>query len=383
MTLRRSLLVSLLVLLPAGAGAQQTAAAAPVTIKRSVPPLSWTGCPAMRPPTPQEDEAKLAEAEELAESATEAAILGNNMAALDLLTTAAGLDPTSERLAYRRARALEELGKTDQALAGYCLYLALRPTGGDAAEVRQRIAAMVQTSGFSISSAAAQAYRSGLAHFDARRLAQADSAFSAAAAAAPAWSDPIYNRAVVRLALGRTPAAHADFRRYLEMSPGSPDLGPILEIIGTSAATTRPPYNPATALATGLLVPGLGQLTTGRTTKGLLIMGAATAAVAAGLVAERVKVECLSVPVDGQCPPDQVQDERKEHPYLVPALAAAAAIGIYGAIDTYLFARRRNAEAAAGLRIGSANGGRGFSLHAPALGAGMQGPTLALVRVSF
>jgi hypothetical protein len=187
---------------------------------------------------------------------------------------------------------------------------------------------------------------------------------------------------VVRLALGNRAAATLDFRRYLEMTPGSPDLGPVLEVIGAAAAPVRPPYRPGTALATGLLVPGLGQFTTGRPLRGALFLGVAAAAVTVGIVADKLEVDCLSVPVNGECPPDQIADQRTTRPLLVPALAAAAAVGIYGAIDAFLFARRGNAEAEL-LRVGGAEGARGFTVYAPQLEAAPAGARLDLLRIRF
>ena len=374
----RYLLAALaVVLLPTAAAAQQ------LTIKRAVPPVAWSGCPAARGGEAQTDPEKREEAERLADSANQAAILGNNTAALDLLTAAAALDPTSEPIAYRRARALEELGRGTEALAGYCRYLALAPQGPDAAEVRQRVAQLVRTGGFTIPEPAAQAYRTGIAHFDARRMAEAEAAFTAAADAVPTWSDAIFNRGVVRLARGNTAAATNDFRRVLELTPGSPDLGPVLELIGASANPPRPPYNASTALASGLLVPGLGQIMVGRPLRGALLLGVAAAAVTLGVTSERLKVECLSVPEDGQCPPDQVRDRRTERPFLFPALGAAAALGVYGAIDAFLFARRGNAAAAAEIRSGGPEGASGISLHVPRLRAGPEGAALELVRLRF
>lgn len=368
----------LALLAPAFAHAQQ------LSLKRAVPPVAWAGCPPASGPAPaQADEAKRAEAERLAESATEATILGNSAAALDLLTTAAGLDPASERIAYRRARVLEELDRHPEALAGYCTYLQLSPNGADAGEARQRIARLARSAGFAIPASAADAFRSGIALYDAQRLAEAESAFTTAAAVAPAWSDALYNRGVVRLALGNRSAATLDFRRYLEMTPGSPDLGTVLEVIGAAPAPVRPPYSPGTALATGLLVPGLGHFTTGRPVRGAIFLGLAAAAVTVGLVADKLEVDCLSVPVNGECPPDQIADQRTTRPLLVPGLAAAAALGIYGAIDAFLFARRGNAEAEALIRVGGAEGARGFTVYAPQLEAAADGARLDLLRIRF
>ncbi|HSJ13831.1 MAG TPA: hypothetical protein VK939_05420 [Longimicrobiales bacterium] len=370
----RCLLLAALVLLPLPAAAQQLA------LKRDPPKVAWTGCP-VTPQSAVPDREQQAEAERLADLATEATILGNSAGALDLLGTAARLDPASERLAYRHARILEELERGEEAITEYCRYLRLAPRAADVSEVQQRIARLVQAGEFAVPAPAAEAFRAGIAHYDARRLTAAEAAFGEAASALPSWSDPVYNRAVVRLALGKRSAATADFRRYLEMNPGSGDVGPVLELIGATPA--RPPFNPATALASGLVVPGLGQFTTGRPAKGALLLAGAAAAVTTGVLTEHLKVDCLSVPVDGRCPPDQIQDERRERPLLLPGIGVAAAIGIYGAIDAYLFARRRNAQAAELLRIGGADGAGGVSVALPSLHADASGARLDLLRLRF
>jgi tetratricopeptide (TPR) repeat protein len=356
-------------------GLTMPAAAQSLPIKRSLPPVAWTGCPAATAPMADVADDARAEAERLAADATEASILGDNAAALQLLTIAATLDPHSERVAYRRALTLEQVTRGEEALAEYCRFLGLAPDGPQGEEARERIAALAAARGFTVPAAAAAAYSAGIAHFTAGRMAQAYTAFDEAATAAPAWADAAYNRGVVRLALGETSTATRDLRRYLELSPGSPDFGAVLDAL----QAVREPYNPGAVLATGLLVPGLGHFTTGRTRTGAAYLGAATGMAGIGLLVSRARVDCLSPPEGGRCPPEQVLDESTSRPLLVPALIGALATGVLGAIDAYRFAQRQNE---AGNRP-AAGRGAGLSLGGPRVDAGTRRTDLNLVRLRF
>lgn len=365
--------VGLLGCLAARAGAQT------LLLKREPPLVEWAGCPALPPPE-STDDARRQQAESLAASATEASILGDNAAALDRLTRAATLDPASPAITYRLARTLEVLDRDDDAVAEYCRYLSL-PGAADSAEVRDRLAELTQPDGIAVSAAAAQAYDTGIAHFDAGSLVQAEAAFQQALDAAPMWSAPVFNRALVLIALGRRDEAARDLRQYLEMSPGAPDFDQVLDLLSSLRGVS--PYNPVAALATGLVVPGLGHFTTGRPVTGAVFLGSAAGALAVGLLTQRTEVECLATPVDGRCPPDQVLRENVERPYLTAALAVAAAIGIGGAIDAYRGARSRNAAAPEVLRFGEQNGAGGAALVLPRVHLGPDGPRLYLLRLRF
>lgn len=351
------------------------ASAQQLDLKRGEPRIAWSGCaPAQSPP--RVSQAQRQQAEALAASATQAAILGNNTAAADMLANAARLDPGSAEIAYRLARTLEELGRRDDALTGYCRFLALAPDTADEAEARDRISVLAERGGPGVSANAAHEFRVGVAHYDSGRLAPAEAAFGRAMEAAPEWGDAVYNRGIARLAQRRRSAGMADLRRYLELSPGAPDLGSIVDVLALYRGEA-PPYNPPVVLASGLLLPGLGHFITGRPATGAAVLAVAAAAVATGLLLEQTDVVCLSPPVGGNCPSDQVLREDVSRPYLVPGMAVAAAAGIIGAIDAFRGARRRNAEAVAALRVGSA------TLHPPAVQLSSNGAQLDLVRIRF
>lgn len=315
-------------------------------LERDVP-LVWGGCPPgggqnTKSPTLEQRQ----EAERLAAAATQSAILGDNAAALDYLQRASLLDPSSLEISYHLARTLQELGRTAEALAAYCRSAAI---GGEAPEIKdvhERIAALAAVT---VTSAASLAFKTGIAHFDAGRLPEAEAAFSQAMIAAPSWPAPIYNRAVVRLALGRRDAASADARVYVNLGG---DPAQVAGLVAVQAAA-EPSSNASIVLIAGLVVPGLGHFVAGRPGRGALILGAAGGALAAGLSIQRTNVDCLSPPVDGRCPPEQVLRERTERPYLAAAIGIAVVAGVLGAIDAYGTARRHAESPTGSIRTGA------------------------------
>ena len=375
---RRAQHVAWLILLsaPVALAAQQ------LPLKRDLPSASWAGCPSAERPG-EVAAAQRQTADRLAADATQASLLGDKIAALDLLTRAAAADPTSVTISYRLARALDELERPADALAAYCRYLTLAPPDSpDAQDVRERTRVLGTPQGFAVPAPAVRAYEEGIAHFDAGRHAEAEAAFGQASAAAPDWGAPLYNRALTRLARAQSESAAEDFRRFLALSPGAPEFSAVLDFM-TTLRQTAPRYNPGGALFRGLLIPGLGQFTTDRTGAGVFYLATATSALAAGFLLKKLDVDCLSVPVDGQCPPSQVAGQRETRPYLVPAVAVALATGVYGAIDAYRSAGRRNRAAASPARDGQDGRARGPSLSPPGINLGPRGSQLELIRVRF
>src|SRR5690606_1064246 len=132
--------------------------------------------PAVVQPASRADSARI-HAERLAADATEAAVLGNSEAALQLLTRATTLNPSSHVISYRRARALEETGDTDEAVVEYCRYLTL-PYADDREQVEQRIEELTRTDSTAVPSVAARAYRDAVVRADSGMLSDAAYGFS-------------------------------------------------------------------------------------------------------------------------------------------------------------------------------------------------------------
>jgi Flp pilus assembly protein TadD len=351
---------------------------------RDAPPPGWRGCvpdaEPVQPPPPQQRH----EAERLAVSASQAAILGDTRTALDLLTRAARLDPSSAEIAFQLARAYEELDRGAEAAIAYCRYVLLAPDAPDAADVSARIAALAGTGrARTLPAEATQSFETGVAFYDARQLRQAEAAFTTAHQRAPNWPAPLYNRAVVRLELDRRDAAAADLRHYLRLGAGPGHADEVAALLASLPGGMRPPFQSRNALVAGMLVPGLGHFLTDRPVTGGVVLAGAAAALAAGLMVERVRVQCLSPPVDGRCPPELEVGRTADRPLLLPGAAVAAAITFLGAYDAYRGAERRNAALAERLRTGVIIGSGNMTVAGPALGLDRQGPRLDLVRFRF
>jgi tetratricopeptide (TPR) repeat protein len=353
-----------------------------LTLKRTLPEVTWTGCPATGERIGNVTAAERQEGERLAESATRAALLGDKAAALDSLTRAADRDPSSRNIAYYHARILDELNRKKDALAAYCRYLALAPDAPDADEVRERTRVLGSPTGFAVPAAAAVAFESGLRQYNARRLSEAEAEFGRAMEAAPEWSDPLYNRAVIRIALGRRDDAASDLRSFIDKNPGSPGLDQLHTVLATLAAPTPATLNPNAALMRGLIVPGLGHFTTGRPVVGVLVLGVASGTLMAGVLTTRLDVECLGPWVNGECPSEDIAGQHKSRPYLLPAIAVAVGTAAFGAIDAYRGANARNARAAQ-RRVDPDGQARGPTLLPPSVNLGRHSAQFDLIRVRF
>jgi tetratricopeptide (TPR) repeat protein len=365
------LAVPVMLALPCVASAQ---APTPLPLKREPPIVAWEGCPPAAVPPAPTDSAR-SEAARLTAAANESAILGDNAAAVALLAQAAALDPREGRVAYLRARTLDLLGRSDEALAEYCRYAALVPDSADRPDVEDRIAELAGSRGFTVSAGAARYHATALARFDDGQPQLALAVLDSAVTAAPEWANALYNRGVVKLALGHTDAAEADLRHYLRLSPGAADFDIVLDVLGRPQAA--PAYSPGAALAAGLVVPGLGHFTTGRPGRGAVFLGSAAAMIGGGLLATTTRVECLSPAVDGHCPAADVLRETTERPALVPALIGAAVTGVVGAIDAYRGARRANDATSPD---NSADAGVGFSVLPANAGSAVGHVTLLRLR---
>lgn len=219
-------------------------------------------CPAPQAPERPTD-AAASEAAQLGSDAAQAAILGDQARARDLLARASRLDPLSGDIAYRYARILEDAGELEAALGEYCRQLSLEPSGQDADDAAARIQDLASGTQIIRPDAANLAFRNGLALADLGRLDEALADFQGAAEAAPDWPDPYYNRGVLFSRLGLPDEAATSLRRYLELRPDGEDAVRVAEQIGRLEGTARR-STASPALALGLsVVPGMGQVYTG------------------------------------------------------------------------------------------------------------------------
>jgi tetratricopeptide (TPR) repeat protein len=282
------------------------------------------------------------QARELAQRAQQSAILGDRNAARDLLRQATVLDPTNPDLTYQLARAQEAVGANDDATAAYCRFLALAPSAPEAAEARDRLAGLARNGQTTVSDRILSPFRTGVTHYEAGRYAEAEIAFSNAIALQPDWADAYYDRALTKVVRGRREQAIADLQQYLRLRPEAEDRQTVIARIN---GLRGGPLSPSAALGLGLVIPGAGQMYTGRRVFGVLTLAAAGGALAyalkSGPVTERVLVQSND-PFGNPLPPFVDTRTVNGRPNLVPGLAAAGAIAGATAIEAFVHARRVN-----------------------------------------
>ena len=324
-------------------------AAQELALERDYPGFGPFECPtpvAYATPAPEDQ----TQAGQLASDAIQAVILGELLRAQDLLARATELDPSSAELAYRHARVLEDMEVHAQAMNEYCRSLELGAEDSGILDARIRTEAIYELVREQISPAARAAFADGLTLADGAYYELAVDAFTRALDENPQWGVAIYNRAVVLEAMGRLSESLAEYRRYLDVNPTEVDpvVARVTERIGLlEGMVLQPTPSPAGALALGVVFPGMGQYYSGRSLVGTVVLAAAGAAVATGVMFKEVKVVCVNpVPAGGDC--DQVHEETSSRPYLIPAVGAAVAVTLVGAIEAFVRARGRRADAVGG-----------------------------------
>ena len=358
------------------------AAAQELPLKRELPsPPEPVPCPTFNVPSEAPPQADRAEADRLVAQAGQAAILGEHERARELLEEALELDPSSQEAAFQLARSLEQLDRPDDAADELCRYLELAPDGPDRDDARARLDELRPVPEDPIPAPARSAFAAGVRLYDAGDYSEAIREFSRALVELPSWAPAHYNRGLAYLGADRQRAGLSDLEEYLTLAPGATDRGRVQAEVEELAAVV-PQYSASTALVSGMVVPGMGHFYTGRPGLGALVLGAAGGAAAAGIFYTEVEIDCLTIPENGVCPPNQVADERTERPLLVPGLAAAGVVTVLGAF-----------HAARGVRNGGSGGGggaasgqaAGVALELPGLdrsGDGALGSVRAFLRIS-
>ena len=104
-------------------------------------------------------------------------------------------------------------------------------------------------------------------------------------------------------------------------------------------------YSVGGLVAHSLVLPGSGQLRTGKPLLGLAALATAAGAVAAGVMSEQVEVDCASPAAGGDCPETDILEERVTRPYLLYGVGAAAAVALWSGIDAAMSASAANRRA--------------------------------------
>lgn len=328
------------------AAAPMAAAAQTLTLKRTFASATAGVCPSFTPPAPAPP-ARVQESRRLFSLGQEASIVGDHRAARDLFRQAQELNGTDERISYYLARSNEELKQTSDAVAQYCRYLGLAPNGPDAGDVRGRLDRLTApdvargsapTAGRR--AAAAGRFQAGVEAADRGRFADAERAFSGVIDQLPTAAEAYYNRGVVRARGNDWAGAEGDLKRYLSLNPGAVDAAAVRERV---AVLGRASTSPSTALLAGIVLPGFGQYYTGRPVFG----AAVTAAAAAGLwyafrPVERTKDTTYT---DAFGNPYTEQLKRSDRYNQTTGLAIAGGVTLLGALEGYLYAKAKRADA--------------------------------------
>ena len=283
------------------------------------------------------------QARELGQRAQQSAILGDRSAARDQLRQATLLDPSNPELTYQLARAQEALSANDEAVVAYCRFLALAPNAPESAEVRERLTTLGRSTQTTVSERVLTPFRNGVTAYEAGRYAQAATAFGNAITLQPDWADAYYDRALANALQGQRERAIADLQQYLRLRPEAEDRAAVIARIN---GLRGGPLSPTAALGLGLVIPGAGQMYTGRRVFGVLTLAAAGGALAYALQSGPVTKEFVVTPTDpfgNPLPPYTDRRTETGRPNLATGLAAVGAIAGATAIEAFVHARRVNA----------------------------------------
>ena len=298
-------------------------------------------CPSWEPPARTGERMRDA-ARELSTGANQALIVGDLDEARSLFEQAAQLDGGSAELHYGLARVLEQMGRPAAALAAYCRVLTLESDGSEAsgavADARLRRDALMDSLSLDVPYTARVVFDRGARSVSDGDHAKAAEEFRMAVERAPRWPAAVYNEGVALDRSGRSAEAAGRFARYLELAPDADDAVEVARRIGQlERAGGSAGADAEVALALGLVVPGFGQLYSGRSTAGVVVLSAVAGAVAAGFLVREADVRCLSTPEPGgACPAEDVVSRSVSKPYLTPALVAAGAVTVLAAVEAWI-----------------------------------------------
>ena len=327
-------------------GALSTSAAAQsLPLKRTFASATAGICPRFTPPAPATG-AKVQEARRLFALGQEAAIVGDHRAARDLFRQAQELNGADERISYYLARSNEELNATNDAVAQYCRYLTLAPSGSDAGDVRSRLdrltAATSMRAGIPAGrrAAAATRFQSAVEAVDRGQLPEAERRFGEVIGELPSAAEAYYDRGLVRARAHDWGGAERDLQKYLSLRSDADDAAAVRERV---ALLRRAASNPSTALAGGIVLPGFAQFYTRRPVFGTIVAAAAAGGVALALrQSDRTKDTTYTDAFGNPYPGKITRTDRYD---LGTGLAIAGGVAVAGALEGYLYAKGRRAEA--------------------------------------
>ena len=300
----------------------------------------------------------------------EASLQGEHTAARDAFAQAARRSPNNADLAYYLGRAHEQLSASTDAVKEYCRYLKLKPSARDADEVQGRIVRLVPRSQLAQADEARANFSSGVALLERRQYIAADSMFGSIVAQLPNTPELYFNRALSRAARGERALAIEDFQKYFDLAGNPPDRPAI------NAAVARLQdrvFGSGQALGSGLLLPGMGQMQTGRPVLGVAVLGVVAGAIVWGMTEKQGFEVATFVDPFGNPYVDSLP--RTTRPNLAIAGAAAGILWAGAAYEAMSYARSTRARAESIIQIGVAGSdpaGLFVALDARRVGAGLR-----------
>jgi tetratricopeptide (TPR) repeat protein len=358
------------------AGVSSVAGAQRLAPKRALVATAPTGCaafPAPVLPTAPSPLGEDPEARRLIDAGLEAALQGEHAEARNAFTEASRKSPNNARLAYYLGREHEELRDATAAVREYCRYLLLAPNAPDRDEVLGRVVRLVPASELARVDEARANFRSGVALLERRQFTAADSVFGTIAQQLPTAPEVFFNRGLARAARGERRAALTEFEKYLELAPSAADRSDVRSAMSQLQDRV---YGGGQALLSGLVVPGMGQMSTGRPVFGVLVLGAVAGAAIFGLMQEEtIEVATFTDPFGN---PYIDSLPKTVRPNLVPAAIGAGVVWLGAAWEASRYANRTRARAEAIIALGES--GRGILVGPGRNGATRLGMTLALGR---
>ena len=369
--LRAACCIAILVAALGSSGSVQAQQLAP---KRTLAAAAPAGCAAIITPLNSTSNSPLtddAETRRLISAGQEASLQGENAAARDAFALAAKRSPHNAVLAYYLGREHEFLQANTDAVKEYCRYLQLSPNARDADEVRGRIVRLVPASQLAQVDEARANFSSGVALLERRQFIAADSMFSGIATKLPNTPEVYYNRGLSRAAQGKRSLATQDFQKYLDLAGNPPDRTAI------NAAVARLPdgvFSPGGALGSGLVLPGMGQMQTGRPFMGVGVLAAVAGILVWGMVEEDgFEVATFTDPF-GNTYVDSLPVTTR--PNFTVAAATAGVLWLGAAYEAMSYARRTRARAESIIQIGvpttSGSAEAFVELGRRSIGAGMK-----------
>lgn len=327
------------------AGAQQLAP------KRRLAATTPQGCAALITPmtTPPGSITNDEETRRLISAGQEASLQGEHEAARDAFTQAAKRSPHDPVLAYYLGREYEYLSAHNEAVKEYCRYLQLSPGARDADEVQGRIVRLVPRSQLAQIDEARANFSSGVALLERRQYIAADSMFGSILSRLPNAPELFFNRGLARAARGERTLAMEDFQKYIELS-GNPTDGPAIN--AAMASLQDRVFGSGQALGSGILLPGMGQMSTGRPFIGVAVLGAVAGALVWGMTEKQgFEVATFQDPFGN---PYIDSLPRTTKPNFAIAATAAGLLWAGSAYEAMSYARRSRARAESIIQVGVA-----------------------------